>query len=300
MAKLKITFDQMFLLVRSEEAPVVLLPKGSGKMIHDLYVIGTEDPLLVCGADLSFCAAESKDAATAGDCTKVIRPGFTSQWPDDGWVLDVNKLQDTPPTIRAELLKNPIDSKELNARVWLPQGRFGWKWNMSDYGDARWQVGPKWNHHQWLTDIMTFESEISDRDLHFLRISIPDRPDEFIDLQVDAGDDIELTLYNRDRPPLNPDGTPDHVPFGKRTKVLKDFEVIFQLFEPTEPPLPLPKYYGPGPKSSRPPGDRTSHVILDAKPFGACDAAVASAVYEPASDTDPERPICGGAQGDPP
>lgn len=297
MAKLKITFEQMFLLVRSEAEPVVLLPKGWDDMVHDLYALGRGVRLRICGADLSICSAASQEAALGGDC-ELKKQGMKPRWPNPDWVLYANNLHSSrPPTVRKNLLcrKTPVSPGEINARLWLPPGTFGWNWNMSDFGDARWQVGPDKDRHQWLTDIMTFECEVADDVSHFLKIGLPANTD-LVALQKAPGDDIDLTFYNRDRPTTRT----GHVPFGTRTDELKDFAVIFELFEKTASPLPLPKYYGPGPTSTRPPGGRTPRVIHGATRYGACDAAARTIDYDILSDTDPERPICGGAQGDPP
>lgn len=295
MATLKIRFERMFLLVRSDP-PVVLLPHGrTHDMPHALYVVGTETPIRVCGADLAICTGAAPDGS-GSDCTPLVNGGRKSRWPDGGFVLDANvlvKANAATPKVRGELLTAAACPEELGARLRLPNGSFGWKWNQRPNGTARWQVGPKWNRHQWLTDVMTFECQIADNVLHALHVTPAGSAPLHRALQVEPGDDIDLTVLQFDETRRPATG------FGTRTVALDDFRVVLDLFV-NGASLDVPKYWGPSDAPS-PPGPPPQWPIVGAETIGQCPkAAPAAASAVPRSDTDPERPICGGGQGDPP
>ncbi len=295
MASLQITFEQMFLLVRDDGNPVVLLPHGRGfKMAHHLYIIDAEpdQAIDVRRADLSIISSNKE-----GDRTPFTTNGSKKKWPDTDWLLDFEDLSTNVAArrIRPELYDRNVTKHcpdVLSARFYMPYGRYGWNWNYKPYADSRWQVGPNPNNHQWLTDIMTFECELEDDVFYELKIDVEGKQPEYVRLQKRLGDDVSLVINNRD---LRPEKI--------RTELdaylsLDDFQVIYDLavdgssFQP-------PTYHSTPSVPARPIGQNRVRLVKKTRCVGTnCPPKFQSAPIA-RSSTNPHVPICGGGTGNP-
>jgi len=291
MPKLRVTFEHMFLLIKSNETPVVLFPNGLDKhMEHYLFILeGRERTLRLCGADAWFFVdyGHGKNRLTSG-CG-------ISKWPDDGWLLDFNNLGAKPEAVQArkDLYSQDVTARcptNLNGRLYMPAGEYKSDWNLSQYGDARWHVSP--TRRQYLTDIMKFECEI-DRDASYgLGIEVGGRPAVYETFTRRPGKDIDVWIYQQDRPSRRP-AAPSTDP------VLTDFELLYDLVcDPTDLKPPTFSQSGNGERPNGSPKTPEYHQI---RAYGACTAADTEAVLKSLEPfgTDPELPICGGGHTDP-
>jgi len=299
MADLKVWFDQMFLLVRDTNNPVVLFPTGDGHgMPHRLFIIDAEPnaAVEVRGADLSFWKKDS-----AGNRSSLSNPGQKRRWPDSDRLLDFNALAAPPVGGAADgrLIRKALYSKsttadcpaELHARLYMPFGKYREEWNSREHGDARWLVGPPAaKDDQWLTDLMSFECKLEDDVTYELRIDVAGAS-SYIPLQTRPGKDIEIVFFNDDTPPAS--SVMSAASFAR----LSDFEVIYALATGGST-FDVPEYYSAGIPITR--TLRRPKVIGTIRCVGAnCAGVTDQSFFYPTSGTNPAFPICGGGSGDP-
>lgn len=275
MAKLKITFENMFLLVRSNP-PVVLLPKGGADYPHSHKVRGVKAKPDPTGSDFTICIV------TDGEATPWPGDG-PSEWPDSR-ILDLCSLSASTGhcQIKRALYSRDSDDRgsamcpnELNARFFLPHGQFtDWQNDKVDHHlTQRWEVPHRSGKptNTILRDTMIFECDLPDDSLFVLREEMGRMAPVYHALQSEKGKDVSLQVEAKDKGRYVPS------PFAK------DFAVIYGL---TVNPSgwPVPKMRGTG-----------GNYI----PFPKQGSPVGPTVGFGPLTTDPERPICGAGQGCP-
>lgn len=268
MAKLEITFSNMFLLVRSLP-PTVLVPNGeSAGFPHTVTVSGVKGGSLhPTDSDFDFCTKPINEdhhpARWEGTTTVCNFPGEE--------LLNLCRLSKNPADCRIQKALHSNDGSNggsrncpslLNGRFYLPYGCFDTSWSDKDFANLTqlWEIphanDPK--NVQQLRETIVFECVVPDN----LQLSLRETTAAGVtyhDIHSKPGKDIRLFVTGTDLKPY-------------KSNHAMDFAVVYELAANPKG-WPVPKRYG---------------TLGSSVPFPVKTLSIG-----------PARPICGAGQGCP-
>jgi hypothetical protein len=183
----------MFLLVKDDANPVVLIPKGGRDDGHRATLKVNMAEYELANADVRFWVSDSADGSGREPIT-----GASVTWPDPALLLDLNEMPGTPQTmskIKPAAVSDSQCPETLNARVMMPRGTFvALGTQKGESASIRWILGGETRRRQLLSDQMQFHCPIDPARHYWVTIG----QGEPIELPHDPDGSVTATISNDD------------------------------------------------------------------------------------------------------